>query len=250
MLQLHAVQKTEDEKPVKPWKYKKHSFPNGASSYFIKFKCNECDKRFFSYPKTLVINFDKELDHGGNENIAALNEWKISKLSYSSFLPTLCEELNFFEAMYDREGELITALFRIKCLIDKDTVSYTMKNFEAFRDICYKTIFTDSMKEKIIRMVDENYIDDIEAENSRNLRDPNLLSILQKKKKSLEFLNEHVKAMLVISYGIKMVSFVCNHFMVMRNVDMKKDIGVFYDFYIKMFDTFDFPFNIYNKIYA
>ena len=99
-------------------------------------------------------------------------------------------------------------------------------------------------------MVDENYIDDIEAENSRNLKNADMLSILQKKKKSLEFLNMHVKAMLVISYGIKMVSFVCNHFMVMRNVDMKKDIGVFYDFYIKMFDTFDFPFNIYNKIYA
>ena len=198
----------------------------------------------------MIIKFDKELAHINNENIAALNEWKVTKLSYSSYLPKMCEELNFFETMYDQEGELITALFRIKYLIDADNISYTMKNFDAFKDLCYKTIFTPSMKEKISRMVDENYIDDIEAENIRNMKNPDMLSIMQRKKKSLEFLNVHVKAMIQISFGIKILSFIVNHFAVMRSVNIQKNIEYFHDMYVDMFKVFEWDFDIYNKIYA
>jgi hypothetical protein len=241
---------TEKPEGVKRWKYKKHSFPNGASSYWIGFKCNLEDERFFCAPKKLIIKFDKELDHLGNENIRALNEWKVTKLSYSSYLPRMCEELNFFETMYDKEGELITSLFVIKDLIDVDTVSYTMKNLDAFIDIVYKTVFTESLKEKIARMVDENYVDDIEEENIRNMRNPDMLSIMQRKKKSLEFLNVHVKAILQISFCIKILSFIANHFAVMRSINIQKNIDIFYKFYIGTFHLFQWDFDIYNKIYA
>lgn len=245
---LKSVQKTEEVVPR--WAYKKHEFPNGMSSYWIKWKLYPDDERFFSAPKTMIIKFDKELAHINNENIVALNEWKVTKISYSSYLPSMCEELNFFEAMYDQEGELITALFRIKYLIDANDYSYTMNNFKAFRDLCYKTIFTNSIKEKIIRMVEENYVDDIEAENIRNMQDPDMMSIMQRKKKSLEFKNVHVKAMLEISFGIKILSFIINHFMVMRSINIQKNKTIFYDFYVGVFDVFEHDFNIYNKIYG
>lgn len=250
MLQVNALKPIEKPEEVPRWAYKKHAFPNGKSSYWIKFKLYPDDARFFSAPKTMIIKFDKELSHIDNENIAALNEWKVSKLSYSSYLPRMCEELNFFEAMYDQEGELITSLFRIKYLIDVDNYSYTMKNFAAFKDLCYKTIFTPSLKEKITRMIDENYVDDIEAENIKNMKNHDLMSIMQRKKKSLEFLNVHVKAMLQISFGIKILSFICNHFAVMRNINIQKNIDIFHQFYIDMFDVFEWDFNIYNKIYS
>ena len=250
MLQLNTMKPIEKPKEIKRWKYKKNKFPNGAESYWVNWKLHPDDARFFSMPKTMIIKFDKELSHIDNENISALNEWKVTKLSYSSYLPRMCEELNFFETMYDQEGELITALFRIKYLIDVDNISYTMKNFDAFKDLCYKTIFTPSIKEKITRMIDENYIDDIEAENIRNMKNPDMLSIMQRKKKSLEFLNVHVKAMLQISFGIKMLSFVVNHFAVMRSINIQKNIDIFHRFYIDMFDVFEWDFNIYNKIYA
>lgn len=250
MLQLTSMKPVDKPAELPRWKYKKNKFPNGAASYWIKFKLYPDDARFFSLPKTMIIKFDKELDHIDNENIAALNEWKVTKLSYSSYLPRMCEELNFFEALYDQEGELITALFRIKYLIDVDNVSYSMKNFDAFKDLVYKTIFTPSMKEKILRMVDENYVDDIEAENVRNMSNPDMLSIMQRKKKSLEFLNVHVKAMLAISFGIKILSFIVNHFAVMRSINIQKNIDLFYRFYIDMFHVFDWDFDIYNKIYA
>lgn len=250
MLQINSLKPIEKAQEIPRWKYKKHAFPNGAASYWIKWKLYPDDARFFSLPKTMIIKFDKELDHIDNENISALNEWKVTKISYSSYLPRMCEELNFFETMYDEEGELITSLFRIKYLIDVDNISYTMVNFAAFKDLVYKTIFTNSMKEKIIRMIEENYVDDIEAENMKNMQNPDMLSIMQRKKKSLEFLNVHVKAMLQISFGIKILSFIINHFAVMRNINIQKNIDIFYDFYIDMFNVFEFDFNIYNKIYA
>lgn len=251
MIQVTALKSSQKTEEVIPrWAYKQHEFPNGMKSYWIKWKIYPDDERFFSAPKTMIIKFDKELAHINNENIVALNEWKVSKISYSSYLPMMCEELNFFEAMYDQEGELITALFRIKYLIDANDYSYTMNNFKAFRDLCYKTIFTDSIKEKITRMVEENYVDDIEAENIRNMQDPDMMSIMQRKKKSLEFKNVHVKAMLEISFGIKILSFIINHFMVMRSINIQKNKNIFYDFYVGVFDVFEHDFNIYNKIYG
>ena len=101
-----------------------------------------------------------------------------------------------------------------------------------------------------MKMVEENYVDDIEAENIKNMQNPDMLSIMQRKKKSLEFLNIHVKAMLLISFGIKILSFIINHFAVMRSVNIQKNKEVFYDFYLPMFDVFEWDFNIYNKIYA
>lgn len=249
MLQVNALKPIEIvEKPPR-WPYKKHAFPNGASSYWIKWKLYPDDERFFSAPKTMIIKFDRELSQT-NEHISALNEWKVTKLSYSTYLPKMCEELNFFEAMYDTEGELIASLFRIKYLIDVDNVSYSLANFEAFKDLCYRTLFTPSLKAKITRMIDENYVDDIEAENIRNMKNPDMLSIMQRKKKSLEFLNDHVKAILEVSFGIKILSFIINHFCVMRSINVQKNINLFHQFYIGMFDVFEHPFNIYNKIYS
>ena len=250
MLQINALRPVEQVENTKRWAYKKHPFPNGKSSYWIKWKINPEDERSFALPKLFIVKFNKELNQLGNENISALNEWKVTKLSYSTYLPKLAEELNFFEIMYDKEGELITALFRIKYLIDADNISYTMKNFDAFKDLCYKTIFTPSLKAKITQMIDENYVDDIEAENVKNMKNPDMLSIMQRKKKSLEFLNVHVKAMLEISFGIKILSFIINHFVVMRSINLQKNIDLFHRFYIDMFDVFEHDFSIYNKIFS
>ena len=73
---------------------------------------------------------------------------------------------------------------------------------------------------------------------------------MQRKKKSLEFLNVHVKAMLEIAFGIKILSFIVNHFAVMRSINIQKNIDMFYRFYIDMFHVFEHDFDIYNKIYA
>ena len=198
---------TEEKEVIPRWKYKRHSFPNKKSSYWIKWKLYPDDAKFFANGKVLTIHFDKELMQFNNENISALSDWKVTRSSYYQHLPFICDELNFFEIMYDKDAELITALFRIKYLIDVDNYSYNESNFNSFKDLCYKTIFTDSFKDKIKTMIDDNYVDDIE-EDMNKIDNPDILTIMQRKKKSLEFKNEHVKAMLMISFGIKILSFI------------------------------------------
>lgn len=73
---------------------------------------------------------------------------------------------------------------------------------------------------------------------------------MQRKKKSLEFLNEHVKAMLCIAYSVKMLSFIINHFCIMRSINVQKNIHIFHDFFIDAFELFEYDFNVYNKLYA
>lgn len=252
MIELKSIQKQNNQEEEYPprWSYKKHAFPNGKKSYWIKFKLWPGDQKFFCAPKVLTIKFDKELNQYGNDNISVFNDWKVTKLSYSTNLPKLCEELNFFEALYDTDHELITSLFRIKHLIDIDTITYTLKNFNAFKDMCYKTLFTPSMLEKIELMVEDNYTDDIEAENERNMKNPDMANIMQRKKRSLEFLNVHVKAILKISFAIKILSFIINHFIVMRSLNLQKNIDLMYEFYIDAFYIFNFEFDIFNKLYS
>ena len=55
--------------------------------------------------------------------------------------------------MYDQEGELITALFRIKYLIDANNYSYTLNNFQAFKDLCYKTIYLPDIVSILSNMI-------------------------------------------------------------------------------------------------
>ena len=253
MLKLQTTiplkKRTEEKEVIPRWKYKRHSFPNKKSSYWIKWKLYPDDAKFFANGKLLTIHFDKELNHLHNENISAFNDWKVTRSSYYQHLPFICEELNFFETMYDKDAELITALFRIKYLIDGDNFSYNESNFNSFKDLCYKTIFTDSFKDKIKIMIDDNYVDDIE-EDITKVDNPDILTIMQRKKKSLEFKNEHVKAMLMISFGIKILSFIVNHYAVMRGINIQKQSNIFYNFYIDMFKVFNFDFDIYNKIYS
>ena len=56
--------------------------------------------------------------------------------------------------------------------------------------------------------------------------------------------------MIQISFGIKILSFIINHFAVMRSINIQKNIDLFHRFYIDMFLVFDWDFDIYNKIYA
>lgn len=251
MLKLQTVasiKRPDQEKKIVPrWKYKRHSFPNGKKSFWIKWKLHPDDAKFFANGRSMIIDFNKELNLD-NINIDCINEWKINRSSYYQHLPFMVDEFNFFETLYDKEGELIASLFRIKYLMDVDSTEFTAKTFGTFKDLCYKTIMTSTMKEKIKQMIEENYVDDIEENNEQT--SPDILTIMQRKKKSLEFKNEHVKAMLMISFGIKILAVIISHFCVTRGIVISENQHLFYDFYKGMFKEFDFDFSIYNKIYS
>lgn len=249
MLQIKDLKPVEEVKEVKRWPYVKHSFPNGKESYWIGWKIHPDDEKFFPANKGIYIRFDKELNHLGNENISAMNEFKVTRKSYVYRIEDICDALNFFETMYDKEGELITALFEVKCLVDVNEYYYPLKSYPAFIKKVYDTIFTPTMLKKIQLMVEENYADDIEIDESDG-KDINQLTVIQQKKRSLAFTNDQVKAMLEVSFCTKILAFIVNHFLVMRSVNVQKNLEYFYNAFKPAFDLFEHDFNVYNKIYA
>jgi len=55
VLQIDALKPIQEVEKVPRWPYKKHAFPNGAESYWIKWKLYPDDARFFSAPKKMII---------------------------------------------------------------------------------------------------------------------------------------------------------------------------------------------------
>lgn len=70
----------------------------------------------------------------------------------------ICEQINFFTAMYDDDNDLITSMLIAKYLTDSET--YTINTFEQFYLQLYSILFPPRTMEKIKKMVEENDVGD------------------------------------------------------------------------------------------
>jgi len=70
----------------------------------------------------------------------------------------ICEQINFFTALYDPDNELITNMLIAK--YKTDGLIHTIANFDEFYQDIYETLFSDKIIEKIDRMVQENNVGD------------------------------------------------------------------------------------------
>lgn len=70
----------------------------------------------------------------------------------------ICEQINFFTALYDDDNDLITSMLIAKYLTDSET--YTVATFDEYYKKLYETLFTDRTIEKIKKMVEENDVGD------------------------------------------------------------------------------------------
>jgi hypothetical protein len=70
----------------------------------------------------------------------------------------ICEQINFFTALYDDDNDLITSMLIAKYLTDSQT--YTIVTFEEFYHQLYEILFPEKTMEKIKKMVDENDVGD------------------------------------------------------------------------------------------
>jgi hypothetical protein len=70
----------------------------------------------------------------------------------------ICEQINFFTALYDPDNELITNMLIAKYKTDSQT--YTIKTFDEFYQDIYDTLFSSQMMDKIEKMVSENNVGD------------------------------------------------------------------------------------------
>lgn len=200
-----------------------------------------------------------EQKHIQQRKLARYNQFLISKTSYENQLDNIIRYVNFFIHFYDTEQELIAAYLKLKLAIDRDRVDdttgegegeklYGANDKEAFISLLYDVMFTPSMVEKIKRMVEENYTDDIEAgpEEKKRYYKANEKRHLE----SLEFTNQHVKILHAISFGMKILCPVMFHFCTINGIKIDKTNLVIYDFYKPLFDLFNDGCNMFNKLYV
>lgn len=159
------------------------------------------------------------------------NRFFIGKSSYENQLSSIVNYINYFLNYYDHDMELPTAYLKIKFILDK-LKKYDEASMDGFIDLIYEVIFTPTMIDKIHRLVDDNYLDDIESS------DGDKKSYLKSDKKhleSLEFTNQHIRLLLSISFGMKIMCPVMFHYIRLNNINIGKESPVIFQFYKKLF---------------
>lgn len=202
--------------------------PSSANQVFV-----EQDGKLF------VCHFDRIF---GAENLSIYNRFIISKASYENQLERIVGYTNFFINHYDRDLELVTAYLKMKFIIDKEKI-FDNNSIDGFIDMLYEIIFTKSIVEKIKLLVEENYLDDIETDSEKDSNKKKYTKFEKKHLESLEFNNDHIKVLLAISFGMKIMSPVMFHFIKLNNIDIGKETDTIYQFYKKLFDIFGYGTN-------
>lgn len=70
----------------------------------------------------------------------------------------ICEQINFFTALYDDDNDLITSMLIAKCVTDSE--QYTIKTFTQYYEHLFDILFPPRTMEKIKKMVEENDVGD------------------------------------------------------------------------------------------
>ena len=184
--------------------------------------------------KLFVCHFDRLLGH--SERLNVYNRFLIGKESYINQLDTITAYTNFFINNYDFENELVMAYLKIKFALDKRKL-FNTETMNSYIDFIYEVMFTDTMIEKIKRMVEDNYLDDIETNTEEKKK---YLKNEKKHLESLEFTNLHMKILLQISFGMKIMSPALFHYIQLNTIKIEKDSDIIFRFYRKLFDIFGY----------
>lgn len=70
----------------------------------------------------------------------------------------ICEQINFFTALYDEDNDLISSMLIAKCVTDSE--QYTIKTFQQYYEQLHEILFSKKTMENIKRMVEENDVGD------------------------------------------------------------------------------------------
>lgn len=184
--------------------------------------------------KLFVCHFDRMFGH--EQNLRPYNRFLIGKESYINQLDTITSYANFFVNNYDPECELVMGYLKVKFALDKEKI-YTTENMESYIDFLYEVLFTNTMVEKIVKMTEENYIDDIEVDGVERKK---YVKNEKKHLESLEFTNEHIKILLSVSFCMKIMSPCIFHYFQLNNIKVEKDSEIIFMFYKRLFTLFGY----------
>ena len=192
------------------------------------------------------IHFDKAI---GNPDLKIYNQFCVKKSSYEGHLKVYAKYIDYFIHEYDPENQLITNILKVKFSIDRLKL-FNGDNVHALIDLIYELIFIPEMCKKINQMVDDNYLDDIENDS-----DDTKYATDKRYMESLEFKNEHIKILLRISFGMKIIAPIMYHFFAFNKLKpdtlkSKQNVSIVYDFYFPLFELFSDGVNMFNKLFV
>lgn len=183
--------------------------------------------------KLFICHFDKIF---GYPQLKVYNKFMINKGSYENQLDIITKYTNFFMNLYDIDNELALAYLKLKFSLDKEK-KFTEENMNSFIDFIYEILFTETMVEKINTMVEDNYLDDIEQESEEKKK---YMKNEKKHLESLEFTNQHIKILLRISFGMKIMSPILFHYLALNVIKIDRDSDVIFRFYQNLFNIFGY----------
>lgn len=168
--------------------------------------------------KLIYIPFDEIFN---KPSLKDLNKFIISKDSYVNELDGIIRYLNYFIKFYDTDNELLVYYLRIRFLLSENKNSFSIKSFNRLIE---ESLLTKSIRNKIKKMVDDNYYIDLSSKKKN-----------AKYSESLEFTNDHAKTLHEISIAMRIIIPVVFHFFNLKNIN-KDHI---YKIYHPLFDLFD-----------
>lgn len=120
----------------------------------------------------------------------------------------------------------------------------TVEDLPVLKKYVYENMFTPSICEKVRALVDDNYIEDIESDNTKYRKSEKTYL------ENLEFNNHHMIIMNRISFGMKMIAPVLYHALSHRNIKYNKSDIIACDFYEPLFELFQDDVDMFNKLYV
>ena len=199
--------------------------------------------------KSIYVAFDKCF----SANNINLNKFNITKAAYNKNADEICRYSNIFIKNYDKDKEFLTALLQIKWQIDSMGFDYCRADFE--KDILIY-LLSDSIIEKIYKMVDDYY--EIDLTSNKKLKNVDL--------HVLQFCNDHGKTIMALAIACKLtIPVVCHYWAlnadnialmtVYKNREEKNDVSkiiTFRDYLYKIFASyfplFEDKFDLFNKL--
>jgi hypothetical protein len=103
----------------------------------------------------IVVNFCSVFPNDVPDPAIQLFQMRAKRVELQNLI---CEQINFFCALYDDDNDLITSMFIAKMMTDSET--YTIATFEEYFEQLYEILFPPRTMEKIKKMVEENDVGD------------------------------------------------------------------------------------------
>lgn len=141
--------------------YPENGFPPGwegkryKKTRFIRWEPIPEDIIARHYGKQIHINFEGLFGDRIKDKNIQIFLMRAKRLDLQNII---CEQINFFTALYDDDNDLITSMYIAKNITDSQT--YTIDTFKQFSNEIYAILFPQRTIDKIKKMVEENDVGD------------------------------------------------------------------------------------------